>query len=36
MVCQECGRYVMMPRSQLARRVRTVVPPEERDEGGGA
>ena len=25
MVCRKCGRYVMMPRSQLARRVRSVV-----------
>ena len=26
MVCQECGRYVLMPRYQLARRLREVVP----------
>ena len=24
MVCQECGRYVLMQRSQLARRVKVV------------
>lgn len=28
MVCQECGRYVMLSRSQLARRLRTVMPGE--------
>ena len=26
MLCQECGRYVLMPRYQLARRLREVVP----------
>ena len=26
LVCQKCGRYVMIPRSQLARRIRQVVP----------
>ena len=30
MVCQECGRYVLMPRSQLARRLRAVAPSQER------
>lgn len=25
LVCRKCGRYVMMPRAQLARRVRSVV-----------
>lgn len=29
MVCQECGRYVLMPRSQLARRLRAVMPSDE-------
>ena len=24
MVCQECGRYVLMQRSQLARRVKSI------------
>ena len=28
MVCQECGRYVMLSRSQLARRLRAVTPGE--------
>ncbi len=28
MVCQECGRYVMLSRSQLARRLRAVMPGE--------
>ena len=28
MVCQECGRYVMLSRSQLARRLRAVMPRE--------
>ena len=28
LVCRRCGRYVMMPRSQLARRMRGVVPRE--------
>ena len=26
LVCRKCGRYVMMPRSQLARRIRQVIP----------
>lgn len=26
LVCRECGRYVMMPRSQLDRRIRQVAP----------
>ena len=26
LVCRTCGRYVMIPRSQLARRIRRVVP----------
>ena len=26
LVCQKCGRYVMIPRAQLARRVRQVIP----------
>ncbi len=25
LVCRKCGRYVMIPRAQLARRIRTVV-----------
>ena len=28
MVCQECGRYVMLSRSQLARRLWAVMPRE--------
>ena len=28
LACQKCGRYVMMPRSQLARRVKEVIPSE--------
>ena len=28
LACQKCGRYVMMPRSQLARRVKQVMPSE--------
>ena len=27
--CQKCGRYVMLPRSYLARRVREVIPREQ-------
>jgi hypothetical protein len=27
--CRECGRYVMLARSQLARRLKQVVPPDE-------
>ena len=30
--CKECGRYVMLPRSYLARRVKEVFP---RDRAGG-
>ncbi len=26
LVCQKCRRYVMIPRAQLARRVRQVIP----------
>ena len=26
LVCRQCGRYVMIPRSQLARRIRQVEP----------
>ncbi len=26
LVCRTCGRYVMIPRAQLARRIRRVVP----------
>ena len=26
LVCQKCGRYVMIPRVQLARRIRQVMP----------
>ena len=26
LVCRKCDRYVMMPRSQLTRRVREVIP----------
>ena len=29
MSCQECGRYVLLARSQLARRLKQVVPPPE-------
>ena len=29
LVCQKCGRYVMIPRAQLARRVRQVIPASE-------
>ena len=25
--CQECGRYVLLPRSRLAQRLKEVVPP---------
>ena len=25
LVCRKCGRYVMIPRAQLARRIRSVV-----------
>ena len=28
LVCSKCERYVLMPRSQLARRIRQVVPGE--------
>ena len=28
LVCRKCERYVMMPRSQLARRIRQVIPRE--------
>ena len=27
MTCQECGRYVLLARSQLARRLKQVMPP---------
>ena len=26
LACQRCGRYILMPRSQLARRVKQVMP----------
>ena len=26
LTCRKCGRHVMMPRSQLARRIRRVIP----------
>ena len=29
LVCRNCGRYVMLPRSQLARRIRQVVSEDE-------
>ena len=29
MNCRECGRYVLLARSQLARRLKQVVPPHE-------
>ena len=29
LVCRKCGRYVMMPRAQLARRVRSIVASDE-------
>ena len=29
MNCRECGRYVLLARSQLARRLKHVVPPDE-------
>ena len=35
LVCQECRRYVMLPRSQLARRLRTVMPGETSAGPGG-
>ena len=28
MTCRECGRYVLLARSQLARRLKQVVPPD--------
>ena len=28
LACQRCGRYVMMPRSQLARRIKQIIPSE--------
>ena len=28
MNCQECGRYVLLARSQLARRLKKVIPPD--------
>ena len=28
LVCRKCGRYVMIPRSQLSRRIRQIVPPD--------
>ena len=28
LACRKCGRYVLMPRSQLARRIRQVIPGE--------
>ena len=28
LVCRKCGRYVLMPRSQLERRIRQVIPGE--------
>ena len=28
LVCRKCGRYVMIPRSHLARRIREVIPAE--------
>ena len=29
MNCRECGHYVLLPRSQLARRLKKVLPPDE-------
>jgi len=29
MNCQECGRYILLARSQLARRLKQIVPPDE-------
>ena len=29
LVCRKCGRYVMIPRAQLARRIRQVIPASE-------
>ncbi|MCS5655941.1 MAG: DUF951 domain-containing protein [Dehalococcoidia bacterium] len=29
MNCRECGRYVLLARSQLARRLKQVIPPHE-------
>ena len=29
LVCRRCGRYVMIPRSQLARRIREIVSSED-------
>jgi len=28
MTCRECGRYVLLARSQLARRLKQIVPPD--------
>jgi hypothetical protein len=36
MVCQECGRYVLMPRSQLAKRLRAVAPSDDQPGADGA
>ena len=32
--CQECGRYVLLARSQLARRLKQVMPPDELHQEG--
>ena len=34
MSCQECGRYVLLARSQLARRLKQVMPPDELQQEG--
>ncbi len=34
MYCQECGRYLLLARSQLARRLKQVLPPDELQQEG--
>ena len=34
MICQQCGRYILLARPQLARRLKQVVPPANLPEGG--
>jgi hypothetical protein len=34
MNCQECGRYLLLARSQLARRLKQVLPPDELQQEG--
>lgn len=35
MTCQECGRYLLLARSQLARRLKQVLPPDNGSEETG-